>query len=255
MLAIGPKRFPAGDEQMDVRRFPKNLFGQRRGRIYGGLAAIQDQQHPPPFQEGDDAGSSTTRLHGDAQGGRQPAGEQLGFENTSDIEEADIAVELGGQVVTQSKRHAGFADAARPCNGHEPVFEKLFAERSENFIAAHKPVRPGGQRSRRRRPDLHGPLAGNARYRRNERVALTGDIGDVAAFAQRLAKRIDVKPEAAFLDDTVGPHLPQQLGFPNHLSGMLKQTGEDIEGPASKRNGLAVPLDQPAGTVHPERPK
>ncbi|HXB52807.1 MAG TPA: hypothetical protein VNU69_08605 [Rhizomicrobium sp.] len=49
--------------------------------------------------------------------------------------------------------------------------------------------------------------------------------------------------------------MPQQLGFPNHLSGMLKQAGENIEGPASQRNGLTVALYQPAGTVHPERPK
>jgi hypothetical protein len=115
-------------------------------------------------------------------------------------------------------------------------------------------VRPGGQRSRRRRPDLRGTLAGNARYRRNERIALAGDIGDIAALAQRFAKRINVEPEAAFLDDTVGPHLPQQLGFPNHLSGTLKQAGENIKGPASKRDGLAVPLYQPAGTVPLEMP-
>src|SRR6202012_4830126 len=119
----------------------------------------------------------------------------------SDIEKADIAVEAGCEYMRQSERHARLADAPRPHDGHEPMFKQLSGEGFQNLVTTHQPTRARRQGARRPGRRISGRSSGKSRNRGNKAVALAGDIGDVAAFAQRFAQRVDLKSQAAFFDN------------------------------------------------------
>ena len=51
MLAFDAQRFPAGCQDMHLRRRRKDALRKRRRGLDHMLAAIEDQQHPPVAQE------------------------------------------------------------------------------------------------------------------------------------------------------------------------------------------------------------
>ena len=77
MLAIRPQGFAAGHKQMNIRRFPEDLFRQLRRGMHARLATIEDQQHPPPLKKGRDAGRRTRRLYRDPKSGGEAADKQF----------------------------------------------------------------------------------------------------------------------------------------------------------------------------------
>ena len=90
----------------------------------------------------------------------------------------------------------------------------------------------------------------------HEAVSLTGNVDDVThsvrAVPQCFPEGCDVRAQAAFVDDGSLPDPLHEVLLGHHLSGIADQQDEDVEGPASKRNGLAVPVEPPFGRVEPE---
>ncbi len=151
----------------------------------------------------------------------------------------------------KGQNDGSLADASGPDHRDKPVRQQLVAERFYNLFAPHQPTRARGQPKRRglglrRRRIRRGPNRGD------ETVALPGDVGDVTAFPQRLAKGGDVEAEAALIGDGAGPDLTEQFRLGDNLAWAFQQHLEDIEGLAPERYGRSVTLQAPAAGQKPE---
>ena len=90
----------------------------------------------------------------------------------------------------------------------------------------------------------------------NEAVSLAGNIDDVThsvrAVPECLPEGCNVRSQAAFVDDGSLPDLLHEVLLGHHLSSIADEQDEDVEGSASQRNGLPVPVEPPFGRVEPE---
>ena len=90
-----------------------------------------------------------------------------------------------------------------------------------------------------------------ATHRRDERVAATGNVGDVAGpFApvpERLSKAGDMDAESALFHVDVGPDPLDQISLGNDLSGAIDQRNEDVKRATADLKRLISSLHEPFG--------
>jgi hypothetical protein len=95
--------------------------------------------------------------------------------------------------------------------------------------------------------------------RRDEAITAPSQRRDVArpilAVAQRLAQARDMKAQAAFFDDDVGPDLRQQLLLADDLVGLGQQRNQNVEAARAQFDGGTILGDASFAGDQAERAK
>ena len=173
------------------------------------------------------------------------------------IDEADAIPISWARGLGHGERHGGLADPARTDDRDEASFAELRREDADRVGSTYNPVRRRGQvirrdgdrRGRRKQP-LHG---------RDELVAASGNVDDVAgtvaAVAESLPQHRKMDAEVAFLDEGVGPDLPDQLVLDDQFAPRLDQRDQEIERPAAKPDRPVILKEQLLPRIEAEWPE
>ncbi|MGY4282488.1 hypothetical protein ACVWXO_001708 [Bradyrhizobium sp. LM2.7] len=262
LLALDAQSFPAGGQDMNLRRGPKYLCSQRRGRRDDVLAIVQDQQQLLVMQMRKQGGHRIVGLRRQAEHQQDRGDHEIGIAERGKIDEMRGIGERLEQVVGDRHGNCGLADAARADDRDEARRDEFFRQGSDRIVSPDHPLQPVRKFDGRQfRPARRAALCGTTapRDRRHEAIAAPGQRCDVAgavlAVAQSFPKRRDVKAQVRFLDEHAGPDQLHQLQLADHLVRPRHQCDQRIEALGAERQHDALARHEPLLRRHGEWPE
>ncbi len=229
---------------MDSGRTGQDLLRQNRRRVDDVFTAIQNDQHLLGPQELDQMGDCVVAMNRKAERSAQRARHELRIIDRSQIHKPDAIFVRWNERLGHCQGHRRLADSSGSNNCDKTRFRQLVEKRANHVSAAH------GARLREREivGPIHdllglvgGPFGLGETDRSHEAIAATGNVGQIPstrlAIAQCPPKRVDVNPEAALVDERVGPDAGHKFALADQFARALDQRGQNLESAAAEANG------------------
>ncbi len=232
-FALGPQRFAAGGEDVQVRRVAQQGFADQCDVVQQVFAIVDDQQQLTRLQV---AGERQQRLmfgRREVEQGGEVGQDHRRRAERRQVQQANAVAIMSNQQLRHAQRHGRLADATRAGQGDKALLGQLLHQCIDECLAADHP--------RAAQRQVMALAMGNAvcrnRHRfdaqwRHKTVAALGHRDDITlpglAIAQCLAQRRHMHPQVGVFHHSFRPDPGDQLLLAHHVAGVFQQDQQNL---------------------------
>ena len=114
LLSLSPECFPAGCEYVNLGGVAEDAFRERGCGVDDVLAAIEHKEHVLIPQEGQNGRNRFVGHHGHPQSGRKSRSDESRILDRRKVDEMNVALEFGGELVSNRQSYRGLSDPPPP---------------------------------------------------------------------------------------------------------------------------------------------
>ena len=138
-LALDTQRFPAGYQNMDLRSFTENAFGQYSQGLNDVLTTVENKQHSLVFEESEKAGNGIVGMNRKSECQRECARNEASIVERAEVEEMNRAVKGCEQCVADFYSDGRFANSTGSDDADKAPGRQLFRYFLDIFLASDHP--------------------------------------------------------------------------------------------------------------------